>query len=97
MKFGLAPATSIIFKKESLWIGIESITTTGNEASPGIESMSIIPYQNICTLADGYRSFGSVSEGKTRNAMYRGLGYLVSDVDLLNGTIQFQGSWQELS
>jgi hypothetical protein len=42
MKLGLAPATSIIFKKESLWIGselrwnlmlrigIESITTTGN-------------------------------------------------------------------
>jgi len=31
MKLGLAPATSIIFMKESLWIGIESITTTGNE------------------------------------------------------------------
>jgi hypothetical protein len=41
MKFGLAPATSIIFMKESLWIGIESITTTGNEASPGIESISL--------------------------------------------------------
>ena len=38
MKFGLAPTTSVIFKKESLWIGIESIPTTGNEASPGIES-----------------------------------------------------------
>jgi hypothetical protein len=30
MKLGRAPATSIIFKKESLWIGMESITTTGN-------------------------------------------------------------------
>jgi len=31
MKLGRAPATNIIFKKESLWIGIESITTTGNK------------------------------------------------------------------
>jgi hypothetical protein len=30
MKLGRAPATRNIFKKESLWIGIESITTTGN-------------------------------------------------------------------
>jgi hypothetical protein len=31
IKFGLAPTTSVIFMKESLWIGSESITTTGNE------------------------------------------------------------------
>jgi hypothetical protein len=44
MKFGRAPATSIIFKKESLWIGIESITTTGNEASPGTVSFRRVEY-----------------------------------------------------
>ena len=42
MKFGLAPATIVTFMKESLWIGMESITTTGNEASPRIfESTSL--------------------------------------------------------
>jgi len=41
MKLGRAPATNIIFMKESLWIGSESITTTGNEASPGIELTSL--------------------------------------------------------
>jgi hypothetical protein len=31
MKFGLAPTTSVIFMKESLWIGIELPWATGNK------------------------------------------------------------------